>query len=228
MVVPISQVFFQRLAETGHRDSVKMAASATPGYNKLAGKKMIDDFPHKTGPVQASMQFRVRTYNRKGVGITCFNWVDVTNCEGCWDLHARSGELWPPGGFILGLMKWELCITTLVEPWFRGVEDGHDQNTWVINLQNVVGLLIIGFWVKQSGKDGTKQNWSWMAIHTMLQKWCTANWCRFICYLPALSQYQTLQLDLNQNSPQKASRIANDEAVEKGTWIHEIPTNMMA
>lgn len=90
------------------------------------------------------------------------------------------------------------------------------------------GLLIIGFWVKQSGKDGTKQNWSWMGIHTMLQKWCTANWCRFICYLPALSQYQTLQLDLNQNSLQKPSRIENDEAVEKGTWIHEIPTNMMA
>lgn len=73
MVVPISQVFFQQLAETGHRDSVKMAASATPGYNNLAGKKTIDDFPHKTGPVQSNMQLRVRTYNRKGVGITCFN-----------------------------------------------------------------------------------------------------------------------------------------------------------
>lgn len=73
MVVPISQVFFQQLAETGHRDSVKMAASATPAYNKLGGKKIIDDFPHKTGPVQSNMQLRVRTYNRKGVGITCFN-----------------------------------------------------------------------------------------------------------------------------------------------------------
>lgn len=77
-------------------------------------------------------------------------------------------ERWAMASRGVHIRWWELCITTLVEPWFRGVEDGHDQNTWVINLQNVVGLLIIGFWVKQSGKDGTKQNWSWMAIHTMV------------------------------------------------------------
>ena len=137
-------------------------------------------------------------------------------CPERWAMASR--------GFILGLMKWELCITTLVEPWFR--------RSWPKYMgyqpPERGGLLIIGFWVKQSGKDGKKQNWSWMAIHTMLQKWCTANWCRCVCYLPALSQYQTLQLDLNQNSHQKTSRIENDEAVEKGTWIHEIPTNMMA
>ena len=40
-VIPFSQVFFQQLAETGHRDSVKMAAAATAGYNNLGGKNEL-------------------------------------------------------------------------------------------------------------------------------------------------------------------------------------------